>query len=163
MSESGGPPAGVPVPHQHDDFYQSLRRRIRDYVTKKGGSGERTDVLLLAPDLFHLMTRMVLDDRVDKKSKAILGAAIAYFISPIDLMPEALLGPIGFLADALLAAYAIDRVVNHGHEKIALEYWAGDEDLLVVVQRLTRMAGDLIGKSKWSKLQRVLGKKNKAG
>jgi uncharacterized membrane protein YkvA (DUF1232 family) len=159
MVSAGAPEGGVPVPHQHSDFYQNLRRRIRDYVTKKGASGERTDVLLLAPDLFHLMTRMALDDRVDAKSKALLGLAIAYFLSPIDLMPEALLGPIGFLDDALLAAYAIDHVVNHGNEQIAREYWAGDEDLLIVVQRLTAMAGNLIGKSKWSKLQRVLGKK----
>ncbi len=160
MNTSAGPPSGVPVPGQHDDFYQSLRRRIRDYVTKKGASGRRTDVLLLAPDLFHLMARMALDHRVDRKSKAVLGVAIAYFLSPLDLMPEALLGPIGFLDDALLAAYAIDRVINHGHERIAREYWAGDEDLLVVVQRLTAMAGELLGKTKWSKLQRILGKKS---
>lgn len=159
MNSAEGKPDGLPIPSAHADFYQKLRFRIRQYVTRKGASGKRVDVLLLAPDLFHLMARMVLDDRIDAKSKTILGAAIAYFISPIDLMPEAILGPIGFLDDALLAAYAIDRVVNHGHEEVARELWVGDDDLLVVVQRLTAMAGNLLGKSKWSKLQRVLGKK----
>lgn len=149
----------LPISKTNQDFYQSLRRKIRDYVQTKGPSAQRAEILLVAPDLFHLMCKLVLDDRVDARSKAMLGVAIAYFISPLDLMPEALLGPVGFLDDALLAAYAIDKVVNHGNEAIAREHWAGDEDLLQVVQRLTAMASKVIGHGRWAKVKRVFGGK----
>lgn len=37
---------------------------------------------------------------------------IAYIVSPIDLIPEGLLGPLGFADDAALVAYLLKRIIN---------------------------------------------------
>ena len=72
---------------RHEDFYQLLRARIASWLESKGKGFKHAQILLLAPDLFHLLARLVLDRRIPSSEKATLGAAIAYFISPIDVLP----------------------------------------------------------------------------
>ncbi|MGH1362844.1 MAG: YkvA family protein [Calditrichia bacterium] len=51
----------------------------------------------------------------EEKPKSIWGIlilTILYLVSPIDLLPEALLGPLGFIDDAALFAYLIKRFLQ---------------------------------------------------
>ncbi|NUQ42510.1 MAG: DUF1232 domain-containing protein [Calditrichaceae bacterium] len=41
-----------------------------------------------------------------------LAFAAIYFFSPLDLLPEALLGPLGFADDAALLAFVIKRIID---------------------------------------------------
>jgi uncharacterized membrane protein YkvA (DUF1232 family) len=150
VTTTGGTP-------RQEDFYQRLRQRIRKWVEREGRNHEHAEVLLYAPDLFHVLVRLTLDDRVPSKEKTKLGIAVAYFITPLDLMPEALLGPVGYLDDIALAAYALNSVLNAGYGEIAQEHWAGDEDLLHVTQRLVAIADDMLPKSMIRKLVRKVG------
>lgn len=56
------------------------------------------------------------DDIKKKKTDwALIGLVIftiAYIASPIDLIPEGLLGPLGFADDAALVAYLLKRIIN---------------------------------------------------
>jgi len=71
------------------DFYQQLRADIRTWLeTKTGRSSKWSEYLLVAPDLFHLLCKLALDKEVPAGEKAKLAGAIAYFVSPIDLLPE---------------------------------------------------------------------------
>jgi uncharacterized membrane protein YkvA (DUF1232 family) len=90
---------------KNEDFYKSMRERIRVWLAKKGKHYRYADFLLFAPDLFHLISKLVLDERIPVRHKARLGAAIAYFVSPVDLIPEAVVGPVGYIDDIILAAY----------------------------------------------------------
>ena len=116
--------------------------------------------MLLAPDLVHLLVCLTLDDRVDTASKARLGAALAYFISPIDLMPEALLGPVGYMDDVAVACLALNAVLNKpGNREAAREHWQGDQDLLVVIQKVLAIASEMLGTRIWKSVQGKFGKK----
>ncbi|MEY2935300.1 MAG: hypothetical protein RL033_6049 [Pseudomonadota bacterium] len=139
---------------RHEDFYQALRARITDWLASKGKGFKHAQLLLLAPDLFHLLTRLMLDSRIPTAEKAGLGAALAYFLSPIDLLPEALLGPVGYIDDVALAAYAISRLINAGHGAVAKELWAGDGDLLASVQRILEVADQAIGTGVWERVKK---------
>jgi uncharacterized membrane protein YkvA (DUF1232 family) len=139
---------------RREDFYQALRSRITDWLASKGKGFKHAQLLLLAPDLFHLLTRLMLDSRIPAAEKAGLGAAIAYFVSPIDLLPEALLGPVGYIDDVALAAYAIHRLINAGHGAVAKELWAGDGDLLASVQRILEVADQAIGTGVWERVKK---------
>ncbi len=47
--------------------------------------------------------------------KGLLGLAIVtilYVLSPVDLLPEAILGPLGLIDDAALIAYLIKRIMT---------------------------------------------------
>jgi uncharacterized membrane protein YkvA (DUF1232 family) len=138
---------------KHADFYQALRGRIADWLAKQGEGYRHAQLLLVAPDLFHLLCRLALDKRVPAPAKAKLAGAIAYFVSPLDVMPELVLGPIGFLDDIAVAAFALNSVVNAGQGEIAKELWAGDGDLLALIQQIVGATDDMLGAGVWKKLR----------
>ncbi len=76
------------------DFYEKLRLKIVNWLdTKTGRENKWADYLLLVPDFFYMLIKLATDDDVPSHEKAKLILAIAYFISPIDLLPEAFLRP----------------------------------------------------------------------
>jgi len=139
---------------RREDFYQALRARISAWLNSKGKGYKHAQILLLAPDLFHLLTRLMLDSRIPAADKAGLGAALAYFISPVDLLPEAFLGPAGYVDDVALAAYALHRLIIAGHGAVARELWAGDGDLFDAIQQVLEVADQALGSGLWERLKK---------
>jgi uncharacterized membrane protein YkvA (DUF1232 family) len=95
----------------------------------------------------------VLDRRIPTAEKATLGAALAYFLSPLDVLPEALLGPAGYVDDVALAAFVLSRLINAGHGAVAKELWAGDADLFESIQRVLEVADEMVGSGLWERLK----------
>lgn len=145
-----------------NDFYEQLREKITKWAEEKGGAKGRNvaEILLLAPDLFILLVRLVQDPRTPTRQKALLGVGIAYFISPIDFMPEAILGPIGYLDDIVLSVFVINQILNSDRQ-LVLENWSGRGDVLTIVQDVTAKAEDLVGRKVYQKLQRFFKQKSK--
>lgn len=129
----------------HLDFYERLRKSITTYFQKKGMT-KVTSYLLFAPDIFHLMVKAMTDSRIDFKSKAILGSGIAYFIAPVDFIPELLTGPGGFVDDLIIATFILNLLVNRLTPEIIEEHWAGDTDLMGTLKRLTASGESILGK-----------------
>jgi uncharacterized membrane protein YkvA (DUF1232 family) len=138
---------------KHADFYRSLRTRITGWLEKQPEGFRHAKMLLVAPDLFHLLCRLALDKRVPASEKAKLAGAIAYFVSPLDLVPDLLMGPLGFLDDVAVAAFALNSVINSGQGEIAKELWAGDGDVLVLIQQIIATADDMLGAGVWRRLR----------
>src|SRR5258708_36618153 len=87
-------------PDRAQRFYDRIRTRIQKFVGEKGSTlGRTAEFLLLVPDVFILLWRLLRDSRVTGRNKALLGSAVVYYIFPFDLLPEAVLGPIGYLDD----------------------------------------------------------------
>ncbi|MBI3395083.1 MAG: DUF1232 domain-containing protein [Spirochaetia bacterium] len=147
----------------HQDFYKKIRSRITDWVKGKGASNAFAEYLLAAPDLFHLMVRLSLDKEVPPKEKARLGFAIAYFIVPIDLMPEGMLGPLGFLDDVALAAYVLNSMLANVDPAVIDRHWAGDRNVLELIEGISKKTDDMVGRGLWKRLRDRLEKRlNKA-
>ncbi|RLQ92468.1 DUF1232 domain-containing protein [Planomicrobium sp. Y74] len=128
-----------PLPSEEDqrDFYQKLRYKIHNWVESKDGKGSKfLKYVLFAPDFFHLLMKMMLDSRIDSKSKSMIGAGILYFFAPVDLLPEVIMGPAGFADDVVVAVYIVNSLLNKYPKEVVTSHWAGDEDLLMVVSRL---------------------------
>lgn len=142
---------------KQDGFYRRLRQRVVDWAATKTGRENRwLKYVLAAPDMFHLLCRLSVDRNVPPKMKARLALVIVYFISPIDLMPEAVLGPIGYLDDIALAAYFLNQLVNVGGAVIVRRHWAGDGDVLELIQNIVAKADEMIGSGLWEKIKKML-------
>jgi uncharacterized membrane protein YkvA (DUF1232 family) len=142
---------------QEGDFYQSLRKRIHDWLqTEEGRDYQWTKFLLAAPDFFHLLCKLAIDRDVPTAEKAKLAAAIAYFVSPIDLLPEAVLGPIGYVDDVAFAAYVLNSIVNVTNPEVVRRHWAGEDDVLEVIQSALKSADQMVGGGLWEKLKRLV-------
>jgi uncharacterized membrane protein YkvA (DUF1232 family) len=128
---------------------------IREQIVKRppgGGSGLR-EVLLLLPDLTVLLMRLLRDDRVPRVPKLIAMIGVGYVLSPIDLMPALLLGPLGLVDDLLVVTAALSRLLNDVHPDIVRAAWPGQGDALDAIQRVSRWSQDQIG----GRLRRAFG------
>lgn len=143
-------------PKVAEDFYKKLRTRIRRWLSGKEGKGARwAEILMFAPDLFHLIVRLAMDPEVALANRMRLAAAAAYFMSPIDFIPEMLTGPLGFLDDVALAAYVLHRLVNTTELAIVQRHWAGEVDLLKLIQRVLDNANAMLGVFVAGRIQRL--------
>lgn len=134
-----------------DDVYRTLREKVAGYT------GAYADYVLLVPDLFLLITRLMLDPRIETKHKAWMGAAVAYVVSPIDLIPESRFGPLGYLDDLVVVVAALNMLLNEVDRQIILEHWSGKEDLLATIQKVLTQADQLIGKARLEKILETIG------
>ena len=139
---------------REEDFYQKLRTKLKKWLAGQEGSQHRwADYLLWAPDLFYLMWKLSTDDRVSQKSKLKLLAAIAYFISPLDLIPEAIFGPGAYVDDIALAAWVLNSLLSETDPQVIRDHWPGEEDVLEVIKKILDVADRMVGSGVWRKLK----------
>jgi uncharacterized membrane protein YkvA (DUF1232 family) len=139
-------------------FYDGLRERMLRTVEKRGGklSEGAVKALLLVPDVFILLVRLTLDKNVPGPTRAMIGGALAYFVLPADLLPEAILGGAGYMEDLVLAAAVLSQAFGGELEPYARRHWSGPEDLRVVLRDLTQTGQALLGYNLYERLRGLL-------
>lgn len=144
--------------------YDRLRARVLAAVEKKGGKlgADAVRVLLLVPDIFLLLVRLTLDKEVPFATRALIGSVLAYFLLPIDLLPEGLLGGAGFLDDLVLATAVLSQAFAGELEPYARRHWSGPDDIREVLQDVSETARRLVGRRARKSLDRLLEKKGVA-
>ena len=145
------PPLEIEVGGRDRRLYDRVRSKLTGIAG--GVPSGLTDLLLLLPDLVVLLARLVRDPRVPLGAKLTAGAGLAYALSPIDLMPEILFGPLGVLDDLVVVAAAVSRVLNHVHPDLIAAHWSGRGSALDSVQRVARWAEERVGE----RVMRLLG------
>jgi uncharacterized membrane protein YkvA (DUF1232 family) len=146
-------------------FYDRLREKILHAIEKREGKrgAKLTEgtvrALLLVPDVFILLMRLALDKKVPTSTRALIGGALAYFVLPVDLLPEALLGGAGYLDDLVLATAVLAQAFGGDLEPYARKHWSGSEDLRVVIQDITETAQSLLGQNLYDKLRRLMSRR----
>jgi uncharacterized membrane protein YkvA (DUF1232 family) len=142
--------------HRAQRYYDRIRAGIQAYVKQKSHAAEKpTEYLLLVPDVFILLWRLTRDSRVSTANKTLLAGAIAYYVLPFDLLPEAILGPIGYLDDLIVGVYILNKVVADTDPAILQEHWSGSEDLLGMLRRVLAAADGLLGRGFLNKLKKI--------
>lgn len=140
-----------------DTYYGQLRDRIVNWMAQH--ERERlADFLLLAPDLLVLLVRLGLDSRLPLTDRAIVAGGVAYFLSPIDLIPDFIF-PVGVADDVVVAVIALNAVLNRTDPQILREHWEGDDEILDVIQRTLSRADALLGKGLMKRLSVALSKR----
>ncbi len=139
---------------QHLDYYQHIRFKINEWLkSKKGSKNKWAEYILLAPDLFHLLCKLSIDKNVLVSDKAKLAGVIAYFIYPLEIIPELLVGPAGYVDDIALTAYVLNSVINNTEPEVVRRHWAGEGDVLEAIQSILAMADQMVGSGLWKKLK----------
>ena len=146
----------IPTPPEVSDeqaqrFYDRLRERIHGKL-----GGKATGLLLLVPDVFLLLWRLVNDPRVTGANKILLGSGIAYYFLPLDVIPELFLGPVGFVDDLIFGVYMLNKILSDTTPEILREHWSGSEDVLAMIQRVLEAADKLGSGELLEKLKKVM-------
>lgn len=157
--EEGREAAGDELPSQGLlSFYDRLRSRIESHAAER--AGEKTaEILLLVPDVFVFLLRLMLDPEVPRAKRALIGSAIAYFVLPVDLLPEAMIGPGGYLDDLVLALAVLSQSFGSDLEPFARKYWSGSQSLRKVIRDVLQSAHGLLGTDLHGRLRKALAKR----
>ena len=141
-------------------FYDRMRDRVTRAARNRSGKlGQGVvEALLLAPDLFILLLRLSIDRRVPIEKRRFLFGAVAYFLTPIDLLPEGIVGPAGYLEDVVLAAAVLRVSLRSEIEPLAEGYWSGPQKLRVVLGDISDVAYRLLGPGLYLRVQRLLNR-----
>jgi|SRR6476619_152423 len=140
-------------------FYDRIRNTIQRYVDKKGAlAGKTAGFLLLVPDVFILLWRLTTDSRVNGKDKVLLGSAVAYYVMPFDLIPEARVGPSGYLDDLVFGVYVLNKILGNVDASILREHWSGSDDVLDSIQNVLNAAESLVGTDLVGRIKKMMGK-----
>jgi uncharacterized membrane protein YkvA (DUF1232 family) len=71
-------------------------------------------------------------------------------------MPEAILGPIGYLDDLAIAAYVLNNIINNNSPEIIQKHWVGDGDVLLLIKGVLAKADEMIGSGLWGKIKKAV-------
>jgi len=144
-----------------DRFYTRVRSRVVNWLGKRPQiSDSMREYLLLLPDMFALLSRLIRDPRIDASLKGQLIAVSAYVISPIDFIPDFFL-PFGLSDDVLALAFILSRVVRimeQAGAAILREHWEGEGDILVQIEKAVDTGSRLLNSRTVQKLTELVQK-----
>lgn len=109
------------------------------------------EAVMAVPNLAKLLTRLMKDPRVSRRSKILAMGTVAYVVSPIDLLPD-VIPLVGQVDDIILLVFALNHLVRNSGEHVIREHWDGDRDVLEVI----RMLGEMVASSVPKRLRRAL-------
>jgi uncharacterized membrane protein YkvA (DUF1232 family) len=105
-------------------------------------AGRREWAVALArfiPDCLVLVRRLLADERVRRRRKALLAAMLAYLALPFDLVPDFI--PVaGQLDDVLVVGFVLRRLMRGAGGELVREHWPGPPESLELVLRWTTTA-----------------------
>lgn len=107
--------------------------------------------LTLIPNFLKLLYRLFKDKRVPMAEKALLVGAIAYIVSPIDILPD-VIPFIGQVDDLYLIALVTLRLLSRTGDDVLREHWDGAGDLVKLVDRIAGAAQYILPQ----RVQRIL-------
>jgi uncharacterized membrane protein YkvA (DUF1232 family) len=141
----------------YDRFIQRLTRRLRIRVSGlAAGDGAEpypyAHHLEQLPDLLELVADLAVDDRVPEERRRLLVAAMVYVLSPADLLPESIIGPVGLVDDLVVVARAVEAVLRVGPAEVARGLWRGEVELETVVRGILADGEAMVGPSVWARL-----------
>jgi uncharacterized membrane protein YkvA (DUF1232 family) len=134
-------------------FYHRLRRTVQTWAGGDKGKAYRyVSFVLAGPDLFMLLARLSRDDRVSRANRAKLVGAAAYFINPLDFIPEIVLGPVGLVDDIALSAFVLHDVLETTDPAVIREHWEGNADVLELIRQILAVVDTMVGGPVWRRL-----------
>jgi uncharacterized membrane protein YkvA (DUF1232 family) len=107
---------------------RSARSSARVEVGERPRTGaKRTvmDTIRQLPNYVRLLFGLLTDRRVAAVDKILVGAAIAYILAPVDLIPD-FIPFLGEVDDVFLLVTAVQRLIANAGKSVVLQYWTGN-------------------------------------
>lgn len=110
-------------------YYTFLVQELQDFEDQ----GKDISMIKYIPDFFKLLSDMLDHDEVNKDSRIMINAALGYFVSPDDVLPDDIYGPEGYVDDVFLCVYVI-RKLYPVYKQLMKKLWNGDVDFEIAVE-----------------------------
>ena len=125
------PPSSAPRARSRadsdDDRFRDNRFPDASRAPRTRSEAKRTllDTIRQIPAYVRLLGGLLIDRRVSTLDKALVAGAIAYVVSPIDLIPD-FIPFLGEVDDVFIMMLALQRLVTNAGHDVLLDHWHGD-------------------------------------
>lgn len=136
-----------------EDMYTSSREYVVEHIPEKAQAYK--DYIMFIPDIVALIFRLLKDSRVPIKTKAVVGASLAYVSCPFDILPDKI--PfIGALDDISVVFFALNRIINDVDIDIILENWQGKNEFVVILRKTVDFFSGFTGANNLDNIYEVI-------
>lgn len=151
---------------ERDDVREPVRRRRRRREAegprgpRRGMKRSVMHVITQIPAYLRLLVGLISDRRVSRVDRLLVIAAIAYIVSPFDLVPD-LVPFLGQVDDVFLLMTALQRMVERAGGRVLRDHWRGDPRELdaLNVAGAAAAAGFLLPPRVQRRLRRMAGQR----
>ena len=113
--------------HGFKDFYCTLLENLENF------DGAYASFIDCGPNLFKLLCDL-LDEDVDKEDRIKINAAISYYVVPMDIIPEEIYGPYGYIDDIFISVYVLKFLSEKYSYDFLQEVWDFNNDVQEVIE-----------------------------
>ncbi len=120
------------------DFYDTLIENLEGY------EGEYAYFINCGPNLFNLLCDLLSQEEISRKMRLEISAAIAYYVTPDDIIPEEIYGPYGYIDDIFVSVYVLRKVANEFGYDFLQNLWKHETDIKEVMDDCYENSLDLL-------------------
>ncbi|WP_406727378.1 DUF1232 domain-containing protein [Streptomyces sp. GD-15H] len=100
-----------------------------------------TEAVRLLPDLLRLVSRLVRDRTLPRRTRWLLWILAGYLALPIDLVPD-FIPVLGYADDAIAVVLVLRTVIRRTGTDALVRHWPGTPDGLGVVRQLAGLSAE---------------------
>jgi len=124
--------------HKFQDYYDVLSYNLEFY------KGEYAPFIDYGPELFRLLNELLIKSDVSSEYRLKISAAIAYYVVPMDVIPEEVYGPYGYIDDIFITAHVIKVLADiYGYPYLE-RLWKGEGELKSVVEECYEKSSEIL-------------------
>ncbi len=119
------------------NYYDALVENLEVY------NGEYASFINHGPSLFNLLCGLLEKD-ISQNLRKDVCVAIGYYVVPMDVIPEQVYGPHGYVDDVYLSVYVLKRVADEYGYDLLQEVWDKPEDIKTVIDECETQALEIL-------------------
>ncbi len=131
-------------------YASALREDVAHYA------GPHAEFILLMPQLFDMLSNLLDDGRVSKEARQKICQAMAYFITPFDVLPEEVYGVEGYVDQCYVVLYVLKELQTLLPDFVLKEAWEGEGTFKEIISMLPSLEKEMLMEN-IQKIQRYLG------
>ena len=110
------------------DFYDTLIDNLKGYEE------EYDSFIDYGPELYKLLCSCLNSKKVNSDLRLSISAAIAYYVVPMDVIPEEIYGAYGYIDDIFISAYVLKFLAEKYSFDFLQEAWDFGNDVEEVIE-----------------------------
>ena len=131
------------------DFYDTLLENLDNYT------GEYESFIDYGPALFKLLCDLLNAD-IDKSLRLPICGAIAYYVTPEDIISEQVYGPYGYIDDIYISSYVL-RMVGDVHGWEFIESVSSNSEISKIINECEVKSKEILSEDEIKSIKSYIG------
>lgn len=127
---------------KYQDYHEIINKYLESY------HGDYNKIIDYSPVLLKLLTDILNEKVLSSEHRLKICAALGYFVAPLDVIPESIHGPDGFIDDLFVCCYVLQGIVNEYGLIFVESLWEYEENFESVLKICFNQSESILGDKK---------------